>query len=124
MANGKTAKAVIRTTFNGNYMAIDCTPYLVSYDTANADLTIATPSATSRLYLVGQNLVNTLATKVIYKSGSTIIASPDYAANSGWVEPLVPTNVRVLLHTEPGQPLVINANAVLNPFYMYVIEAA
>lgn len=122
MPNTATPRAALSLQNAGSFYGYQVIPILINYDTAFADLEIRPATPGKIIYLVGWEMVSSLATNFTLKSDSTIINTMQFAANSGQGEPFCPTNPAIICNTEPSEALILNSSQALPPFHVYVFE--
>ena len=96
------------------------TPYVVAIDTVDEDLTIVTPSSDKMACIVGLGVSEGTATNVTFKSGSTTLFVPELAANQGMLKPI---DKGILLCTQLGEALKIQASAAISNLLIHVVQA-
>lgn len=84
------------------------------------DTTVYTPAAGNCVFLVGQYFAETSPSNLTYKSGSTTIVTPEFAASQGVMNAI---GGGVILATKAGQALVVNASVAISSVVFHVIEA-
>jgi hypothetical protein len=122
MANGVQALTPYNLQSAGSFFGKAAQPWVVTYDTPFADLTIATPSDPSRIYLIGWEQVSAVVCNMTFKSGVQTLSIFQFGVYSGQGEPYAPLNPGVILTTEPGQPLIINCDQALPTFQLVTTE--
>jgi hypothetical protein len=120
MAN--TATLVGTTPRNKNSGPVHS--YLINIDTTSADLTIRTPLTGNRIFLVGALISDGTANNITFKSGSTVLCTPEFGANQGLLAPVGANGADSwILATAEDQALVINCSALLTSALLHVVEA-
>lgn len=98
--------------------------YNITIDTTGADLTLHTPAATNRVFLVGAVLSDGTANTITFKTGSTTLCAPELAANQGIFTPVgTGQKDQWLLATALGEALKINCSALLTSGLFHIVEA-
>jgi hypothetical protein len=120
MANLATLKTPIQLKSDARFYAEQAIPVLIKYDTPGQVLSVM-GQANRSIYLVGLECVNGSDYQLSFHSGSTLIQTYPLTANSGRVEPLCPTSLRILCSTEPGEALGISATVALPTFTLFVV---
>jgi hypothetical protein len=93
--------------------------YHVEIDTTGDDLTIRTPAAGNRVFVVGAFMSETNSGNLLLKSGSTYTHTLELSANQGM---LVPAENHWIFVTKPGEALIAQASMIILSLMLYVVE--
>lgn len=118
MANTATAQTGLNIRIGGNGPVV---PYVCSFDTTASDLTIVTPASGKMAAVVGMFMSEANAVNVTFKSGSTTLWVPEFAANQAVYDKLG-NGASVI--TQPGEALVIQVSAAVSSMLLYVVQGA
>lgn len=118
-ANSATVGDTLPIKCSDSEIEASVRPVYVNYDTTSADLTIYTPSTGFAIGADSIFLVEADAANITFKTGSTTITTAQFGANSGVIDNIdcVP-----FLSSEIGEALIINSDAALTPFVIYIVE--
>lgn len=118
MANSATLVASVpRQAQKGTVLS-----YRIAIDTANTDLTIHTPSALNRVFLVGQTICDGTPVTLSYYTDNILLVSLEFGPNQG-MSVQVQESPSWTLATAAGQPLVIRASDSVTSGLIHVVEA-
>lgn len=92
----------------------------VAIDTTGADLTIRTPDTGYGVALVGIFGVDSTASNIIFKSGSTTLVSPEFTANQGLQQGVG----RIMLATNTDEALVMQFSGAVDDLLVFTVDFA
>lgn len=118
-ASSKTDLPALPVILHGAFRGYRPVPVLVDYQTPNGTLLLRQPTGMRSVYVSGLTLSANVAATVKLLSNSTEIFRLDH---QNALEPFVPDAPWVLARTKPGESLILQADAALPPFTVYLLE--